>query len=439
MKRYSIAAVSLAIVLFTGCASMGGPGRETKKPLYYGYGTGTTITQAINASKLDVLSQVVPDLLGKESAAANRDKLEPLIYTTSTPNAFVYPDTMKTLRQGKDNDVFYYQIGIRINLESLVTTLRANDIYGGRVLPDDNNAVVLADRPAPDTAQGGNTESAGGAGELDRTENETQNTSLTPEERAIIDRFIDSMTFMVYFNEESEEDPFLTSAAVGIANAYLTENRMNAVDQSTIEKVKKEQELAYEEQTGQAVTLIQWIAQKLNADVYVEIDAKTTGETESNKHYGQANITLKFFESSTAVLLASVTYKSPRTFSSSSELDAINNALQSSIYQAMPHAMDKVVNYMRKAVENGIRYELVMQNTADARLMRDFMKKLEQKVRKVELVSQSREEIYYRVFLLGEIEDLQDIVFDISDSIPDLAGIELVYQRGKSITFDTGM
>ena len=282
-------------------------------------------------------------------------------------------------------------------------------------------------------------ESAGGAAALARTENETQNSLLTPKERAIIDRFIDSMTFMVYFKQESEEDPFLMSAAVGIANAYLTENSMNAVDQSTIEKVKKEQELAYEEQTGQTVTLIQWIAQKLNADVYVEVDAKTTGETESNKHYGQANITLTFFESSTAVLLASVTYKSPRTFSSSSEIDAINNALQSSIYQAMPHAMDKVVNYMRKAVENGIRFELVMQNTADVRLMRDFMKKLEQKVRKVELVSQSREEIYYRVFLLGEIEDLQDIVFEISDAIPDLAGIELVYQRGKSITFDTGM
>jgi hypothetical protein len=71
--------------------------------------------------------------------------------------------------------------------------------------------------------------------------------------------------------------------------------------------------------------------------------------------------------------------------------------------------------------------------------MREFMKEMQLRAEKVQLVSQSADEVRYRVFLLGAIEDLQDIVFSISDTMPELRGMELVYLRGKSITFEAGL
>jgi hypothetical protein len=197
--------------------------------------------------------------------------------------------------------------------------------------------------------------------------------------------------------------------------------------------------MAYEEQTGREMSIIQWIAQKLNADVYIELNAETSGETSGNNYYGKALITLKMFESSTGKLLGSVPYSSPRTFSQSSEMAAINNALQSSIYKAMPIAMEQVKTYMREYLSQGIEYELIVQNTADAKLMSDFRRKLKRKVQELRTVSASPEETRYRVHLFGTIEDLEDIVYDVSESIPGLDGMNRVYFRGKSITFDTGL
>jgi hypothetical protein len=84
--------------------------------------------------------------------------------------------------------------------------------------------------------------------------------------------------------------------------------------------------------------MIQWITQKLNADVYIEIDAVTEGETQGSNHYGAAKVNLKMFESSTGNLLGAVPYSSPRTFSKVSQFDAKSNALQSTLYKAMPLA-----------------------------------------------------------------------------------------------------
>ena len=71
--------------------------------------------------------------------------------------------------------------------------------------------------------------------------------------------------------------------------------------------------------------------------------------------------------------------------------------------------------------------------------MRDFMEELQLRAEKVQLVSMSADEARYRVYLIGAVEDLQDIVFDIADFIPQMRTLELVYLRGKSITFTGGL
>jgi len=244
---------------------------------------------------------------------------------------------------------------------------------------------------------------------------------------------------MVLFNEDATEDPFYMKAAVGIANEYLTSNAIEAIDYDQVEKLKADQQMAFEEETGETISIIQWIAQKLNADVYIEIDGRTSGETSGGKYYGQANITLKGFEASTGRLLGSQPWNSPKTFSTASEQAAKINALQTSVYKAMPIVIDQAKAYMAKALQNGIKYELVVQNTLDSRMMSDFYRKMRRKARDIKTVSQTAEETKYSVFLIGSVEDLVDMVYDVADTVSGLEGIYQVVLRGKSVTFNTGM
>ncbi len=400
-------------------------GGSTDTPLFYGYGTGSTVTQSLNAAKQDILTQVITILLPGEIREANHDQLDALFYSTMQPNAYLIKDSFVTLAQGEDGESFYSRIGMRVDMKAVARALEANNIYGGMVEPGAD--IRFRDQRSP--------------AEVSGTKPPTVETGNHPdsEENAAINAYIDSLTFLVYFNVDSGVDPFLMKAAVGMANRYLAENGLNFIDLSTVETIKRDQELAYDAETGEAMSLIQWIAQKLNADVYVEIDCETTAETRDGNYYGQANITLKFFDSSTAVPLASVSYRSQETFSSSSEQDALNTALQSSVYETMPAALTQVYERMVKIAQDGIPYDLIILRLLDSRIMNDFTKELESRVNKVQLVSQSAGEIRYRVYLTGAIEDLQDIVFDIASRIPELREMEVVYLRGKSITFTNGL
>ena len=102
-------------------------------------------------------------------------------------------------------------------------------------------------------------------------------------------------------------------------------------------------------------------------------------------------------------------------------------------------ALNQARVYMEKVLERGIRYDLLVLNTPDPRMMSDFRRKLKRKVRSVKTVSASAEQTVYQVYLIGSIEDLEDTVYDVSETIPGFEGMERVYFRGKSITFTTGL
>ena len=420
---------AVCILLFS-CATGGRIRGETVTPLFYGYGTGATVTRSLNVAKQQILQKVIEIILSAEARSVKATDLDRLFYSNDRLNGYFVRNTLVILAQGKEQDVFFSHIGLRVDLEAVVLTLEANDIYGGLVVPGAD--IRLEDAPPPDMAQGTRVETQAKDADVVKP-------GPDPVRNAVVQEYLGSLTFLVYFDDKSRVDPFLMKAAVGIANRYLNENGIQLIDLDTVETVKRDQELAYEAQTGDAVSLIQWIALKLNADIYVEIDAEATGETKDGNFYGQANITLKFFDSSQATLLASVPYRSPRTFSSSSELDALNNAIQSSVYQAMPAALEQVYARVEKNAAEGIPYELIILRPPDSRLMLEFLRELQLRTERVQLVSQSADEVRYRVFLLGAVEDLQDIVFSVSDVMPELRNLELVYLRGKSITFESGL
>jgi hypothetical protein len=249
------------------------------------------------------------------------------------------------------------------------------------------------------------------------------------------------MTWMVYFAEKSTMDPFSAKAAVGIANEYLASNTMEAIDLDQIEKLKADKQKVYEAETGESISIVQWIAQKLNADAYIEIDGVVSGEATGKTYYGQANITLKAFEASTGRLLGSAPWNSPKTMSTASSEAARINALQTSVYKAMPVAISQAKANMAAALKDGIAYELVLQKTPDSRVVSAFKKKLleQEQVKNVRAGSQSAEEARMQVFIVGTVDDLIDVILDVSGKIPGLEGLSLVLQRGKSVTFNTGM
>lgn len=431
------AAALLTLLLLAACASAppaskpapaAAPALPDEK-VYEGAGKDPSLLNARTYAIMDAVRKGVIELIGAASEQANREKLKSVLYGASNPNAFIVKDSLQTLRKDKIGRDFVFEIRVAVNMKAVRSTLRANGLLGEGPAAEDK-AAAKAGEPLVSTAEG--------AAKVEGAAAEVPVGEPTPEEKEFIARFVNNMTYMVYFNDQAGEDPFYMKAAVGIANEYLASNAMEAVDLEQVEKLKKDQQRVYEEQTGRSISMIQWIAQKLAADVYIEIDGRTTGESSAGKYYGQANITLKGFEASTGRLLGSQPWNSPRTFSTASEQAARINALQTSVYKAMPIVLDQARAYMTRALASGIKYELVIQGSSEGRAMSDFRRKLKRKVKEVLTVSQAAEETRYSVFLVGSVEDLAEAVLDVAETIPGLEGMHQVVLRGKSITFDTG-
>jgi hypothetical protein len=429
------AALLATALLLASCASAppaasgGAPAPKQagvpEEKVYDGAGRDPSMLKAMNEAKMDAVRKAVIDLIGVANEKANQAKLQEVLYSTANPNAYVNNETFETTRKDKAGDDYVIEARVAVKMRAVESTLKAQGIMGGEGLTGQQATAAAAKEAA--------------AAQATQEEEPVAGAEPTAEEKRFIARYVDNMTYMVYFNEEGSEDPFYMKAAVGIANEYLTSNAMEAVDLAQVEKLKKDQQMLYEEETGASISMIQWIAQKLNADVYVEIDGRTTGESSQGKYYGQANITLKGFEASTGRLLGSQPWNSPRTFSTASEQAARINALQTSVYKAMPVVIDQAKAYMDKALRNGIKYELIIQKTEDPRMISDFYRKMRRKVKDISTVSQTTEETKYNVYLIGSIEDLVDAVYDVSDTVAGMEGMYQVVLRGKSVTFNTGL
>ncbi len=457
----------LLVSILTGCSSgssssdqrVASPGAQE---VFTGSGRGESLGVAIYNAKIDAIRSAVVDIVGPAAEEQNRQELEETLYTTRNPNAYVYNETMETLRRENvgtiDRMDMIYDIQIRVNRPAIEQALRSSGVLGGGTglasTAEDRErraqdlvaeadaeeaaeppGTVGSQAPAPSGADVAGPGTPGGA--LATQEGDWE--GATEQERRFIRRYVDTMTYMVYFNEESTADAFLMRSAVAQANSYLAGAGIVAIDASQIESVRRDQQLVYEEEVGREVSIIQWVAQRLNADVYIEIDAVTAGETQGGTHYGSANVTMRMFETSTGQLLGSVNRASPRTVSRASQQDAVLNALQSTVYQAMPTVIDQARNQMASYFSRGIRYELVLQSTPDARLMSEFRRQMRRNVSDLITVSQSAEETVYEVYFFGRVDELEDQIYIVSDRVPGLEGLYLVLTRGKSLTFNTGL
>jgi hypothetical protein len=213
---------------------------------------------------------------------------------------------------------------------------------------------------------------------------------------------------------------------------------LSVIDFDQIERNKVDQLNAYQSETGGTIDMIQYIAQKFNADVYVEIDLKSGAEGRPGSYTATAQGTMKIFETSTAALLGSIAFMSPPTFSPATADAAIANAVSAAVWQAMPKLTEQSKALIGASLSRGVRYELILQKTPDSKQISLFERQLARKFREVERLSFSPGETRFSIYTFQARGKVEAAIYDAAEAtnLPDLY---LVYMRGKSFTFNSGL
>jgi 6-pyruvoyl-tetrahydropterin synthase len=265
--------------------------------------------------------------------------------------------------------------------------------------------------------------------------------NVSEEEKNIILKYIDTLSFMVYYNENSLADKTMLKAAVSQANTVLTRAGITVFDINRVEKLKSDQRTVYESSQSDAVSLIQWVAQKLNADIYVQVDV-ITGEKKDESTSSETDpltigvLTTDLFDASTGQLLGSSSINI--IAKDTNQAKDPTNLVLNMVNQAMVQAVCQAKEQMKKSLVRGMRYELIIQNTQDSRLMSSFLTAMKPKTKQIKVLSSSPAEYRYEVYYIGLLSDLEALIYSVSEKLPGLENISLVMASGKSLVMDTG-
>lgn len=440
---------AVIIAVFFSCAAIeestkDGFGKKTAPPRYTGVKNYTAIGEdesligAFNKAKISAVRQGVTDIIGSHSEQANYNLLKENLYDTENPNKYIVNADVKVLQKTKNGFLYVYKAEVPVKMRELAVLLNEmglpaleaggrgenstiDDLAFGKGAIDPNSPQVMQ-RPK----------------DADRILSDAKASAEKKRDMDFLDDYIENMTYMVFDAEESRAERFLLKSAVETANGYLLKQGYRAVDAKEVEKLKKDSSLIYEESSNENLSVIQFIAQKLNADVYIEIDAVTEGGYDLNGYYGSAKVTLKIFNPSTGELLGSVPYSSPKTFSRTSSYDAQANAIQSTVYKALPIAIDQAKILLAKAYAKGVRYEITVNDTPDSKSMARFRKELKDRLNGIKTMHQSSAQTKYAVLFFGTIDDLEALVYEAAAATAGFENMELTLLRGKALVFKSG-
>jgi len=261
---------------------------------------------------------------------------------------------------------------------------------------------------------------------------------MSPAETSYLQNYLNRLNYMVYYNADAQVDPQYAKIAVSQANRWLIEKMgLSVIDYDQIEKNKKDQSAAWQSETGGSIDIIQYLAQKFNADVYVEIDFTIAQGGQAGGYTASAQGAMKIYETSTATLLGSISFAGQPAYSPNSVEAASTNAIAAAVWTMMPKVTDQAKSLLSNSLQRGIRYELIIQKTPDSRSVSTFRRALAKSVREVEQVSYSPGETRLNVYAFLPGDKIEDAVYAAAAQA-GLRDINLVYQRGRSYTFDSG-
>ena len=412
MKKHTSFSTLMLILLVSCVVIPEVPQYMGINPYYSGSGEGYTFLEALNPAKTNTLQLAIIDLIGATEEMQSRNKLHQFFYAEGKPNMYLETDYIRILRRGQTYRGYYCEITVPVKMGEVRQVLDMMGMY---------------------PAKGGNIQSAPEV--LDaKTKSALQGNNV-----GFISEYVDSMLYMVVPNQKAKDGSTFSKSAVSMANKYLLDNGYRAVDYTAVEALKTDSAslFAQEPETAE-LSIVQWIAQKLGADVYIEVEGFVQGGRETGGYYGQAEVNLKMYNPSTGELLGAVPYSSPKTFDRASTEAAAQNAIKSTVFKAMGVAVDQAKKALVRDYAQGIRYEITVNNTADSRLMSKFRSELQNKVESIRVMHQSAAQTKYAVQYFGRVEDMESIIYSAAESISGMEDISLVMIRGKTLMFRLG-
>ena len=256
--------------------------------------------------------------------------------------------------------------------------------------------------------------------------------------------YMSRLTYMVYYSQEGGLDPLVAKQAVAQANRYILDRSkkdglaVKVIDFAQIEKNKQDQSAAYSAVTGDSVDLIQFLAAKFNADIYIELDYRVRTETRDGKFYAATEGSMKMFDVASSLLLGSVQISNQPSFSPNSEAAAVANSVANAVWLSMPKLYDQSRELIKSSLERGVRYEVVIQKSSDSRKIMDLEKYLGLKFKAVDEASYSQSETKLFIFSFQKASNVRQAIFDaaVLAGMPDFT---LVMSRNNSFTFNTGL
>jgi hypothetical protein len=121
------------------------------------------------------------------------------------------------------------------------------------------------------------------------------------EMEAFIDDYIAHLCFMVYLNDKIKipaGDESVYRKAVSAANDFLAAKKLRIVLLEQVEKMKKDHTTLVEDAQNENMSVAQWLAQSLNADVYIQLDVLVTSEKRGAQYFAQANLSCQVYDAS---------------------------------------------------------------------------------------------------------------------------------------------
>ncbi|MBN2322554.1 MAG: hypothetical protein JXQ30_02370 [Spirochaetes bacterium] len=388
-----------AAILFFGCATAR-PKVEQREALSEivenGVGKAKLFDDALALAFRDALRKVVLEAIGPEPERQNSERIKTYVYDIAETFIVRYEVTDK-VKSGKDTIVY------------------ARVAFDGDKVKESIRTIGV-EVPEP---------------------REKKDYSESPYEPLILEA-LDNLTYLVYFEPEKRriEDEY-ARLCVNRVNNYLAGKEYEYVDLERINEIKEEYFTLYEETQG-AVSVVQLIAQALNADVYIVVDGIVEGEGKSGDiHFASASIDLKAFESATGRGLGTETGYSGRLGLASGMDAAKRKGVEVAVENAVRPTIDLVRNYMYKSFEEGIRYEVVVQGLGDYSMATTFRDALSAagNFRSLKEVSVSAGQAKYYVYYMGRKPQLIDEVLANLQNEEGFENLTVLVSRGNAVIF----
>ncbi len=391
--------VLLAVSLFYGCANKSvkrGEAAKVNTVVSNGVGKDRKFAVAKDKAMKDALKKVIVNIIGEESEKKNRNKLDEYMYSISESFAVSYDVTDKV----KTNEGTVVYLRVVFNKDKIMDSLKTLNIE----IPQKKEKKDYSKSPYAD----------------------------------IINEAIDNLTYLVYFEPKDKKisDEF-ARLCVNRVNNYLASKGYEYVDLDRINEIKDEYIKLYKATQG-SVSVVQLIAQALNADVYIVVDGNVEylGK-EGNIYFASASIDLKAYESATGRGLGTETGYSGKLGLPSGKEAAMRKCVEVAVEKAIRPVIELSREYMMKAFEKGIRYEIVVQGIDNYNLLREFVSVIRKtkNFRSLKEVSAAPGQAKYYVYYMGRKNDLIDEILDGIQGEEGFENLEVLVSRGNAVIF----